>query len=43
MPTYTTLIIDDERPARLRLKRMLSQYSELIKILDEVDNGIEAL
>lgn len=43
MTTYTTLIIDDEAPARIRLRRLLSVYQEKIRIIDEAADGDEAL
>lgn len=43
MPTYTALIIDDELPARLRLRRLLAEYENTIIILDETSDGNEAL
>lgn len=41
MMTYRTIIIDDERIARQRLKRLLSAVSEQIEIIAEAKNGIE--
>jgi two-component system LytT family response regulator len=43
MPTYTALIIDDEAPACIRLRRLLAEHAETIKILDEAADGNEAL
>lgn len=43
MLTYTALIIDDEAPARIRLRRLLAEHTEVIKILDEAADGNEAL
>lgn len=40
---YTTLIIDDEPPARLRLLKLLETFPETFKVLDEAKNGIEAV
>ncbi len=37
-----TVIIDDEKPARSRMKRMLSKYKNII-IAGEAQNGIEGL
>ena len=42
MPIYTALIIDDEAPARLRLRRLLSEHAATIKIIDEAADGNEA-
>ncbi len=39
---YTTLIIDDERLARERLRRILDQFPESFNIVGEVDNGFDA-
>jgi two-component system LytT family response regulator len=41
--SYTTLIIDDEPPARLRLQKMLAQYPDTFKIIGEARNGEEAV
>jgi two-component system LytT family response regulator len=43
MTTYRTLIIDDEAPARIRLQRLLKDYSDKIKVIDEASDGNEAL
>lgn len=43
MTTYSTLIIDDEAPARIRIRRLLAAYHEKIRIIDEATDGIEAL
>jgi two-component system LytT family response regulator len=43
MTQYTTLIIDDEEPARIRLRRLLAEYNATINIIDEAVDGIEAL
>lgn len=40
---YTTLIIDDEPPARARLQKLLEHFSETFRVLDEAKNGIEAV
>lgn len=39
---YKTLIIDDEKLARERLKRLLAGFQEYFKIIDEASNGDEA-
>lgn len=38
--SYTTLIIDDEKPARSRLVRLLSKY-EIFNIIGEAESGVE--
>jgi len=43
MPPYTAIIIDDEAPARIRLRRLLANNTETIKIIDEATDGNEAL
>jgi two-component system, LytTR family, response regulator len=43
IPKYRTLIIDDEEPARIRLKQLLGDHAELIEIIGEAANGIEAV
>lgn len=40
---YTTLIIDDEPPARARLHQLLENYSETFRVIDEAKNGTEAI
>ena len=40
---YRTLIVDDEEPARIRLVQLLSRYQEMISIIGEAVNGIEAV
>jgi len=40
---YTTLIIDDEPPARARLQKLLEHFPETFRVLDEAKNGIEAV
>jgi two-component system LytT family response regulator len=39
---WSTIIIDDEKLARERLKRLLSEYNEHFSIIDEACNGDEA-
>lgn len=43
MTTYTTLLIDDEKIARNRLRRLLSDYSQVFEIIGEAGNGEEGL
>lgn len=40
---YTTLIIDDEPPARARLQKLLENFPETFRVVDEAKNGIEAV
>jgi two-component system LytT family response regulator len=40
---YTTLIIDDEPPARARLYKLLESFSETFRVIDEAKNGTEAV
>jgi len=40
---YTTLIIDDEPPARLRLYQLLENFPETFRVVDEAKNGLEAV
>lgn len=40
---YTTLIIDDEPPARARLQKLLEHFPETFQVVDEAKNGIEAV
>jgi len=40
---HQTIIIDDEQPARLRLRRLLSNYKEKINIVAEADCGQQAI
>ncbi|UKM65501.1 LytTR family DNA-binding domain-containing protein [Flavobacteriaceae bacterium GSB9] len=39
---YSVLIIDDERLARLRLKKLIEEFSNLFRIIGEAENGYEA-
>lgn len=40
---YTTLIIDDEPPARERLLKLLLDFPQVFDVLDTAQNGTEAL
>lgn len=40
---FTAIIIDDENPARIRLKRLLSGFTDKIEIIGEADCGIDAI
>lgn len=40
---FKTLIIEDEGPARIRLEKLLSQYSENIELVGSAVNGREGL
>jgi two-component system, LytTR family, response regulator len=37
------LIIDDEAPARMRLRRLLAAHNATVSIIGEATNGLEAL
>ena len=41
MAQYTTLIIDDEKIARSRLRGMVENYADTFQIIGEAKNGIE--
>lgn len=41
--SYTTLIIDDEPPARARLYQLLENFPETFRVVDEAKNGVEAV
>lgn len=43
MEKFTTLLIDDEKIARTRLRRMLANVGELFQIIGEAKNGVEGL
>jgi len=38
---YRTLIADDEQPARDRLRKLLSEYDDLIDLVGEAQNGLQ--
>lgn len=40
---YTTLIIDDEPPARARLRQLLENFPDTFRVVEEAKNGIEAI
>lgn len=40
---YSTLIIDDEKIARIRLRRLLDKFSDIFQIIGEAKNGDEGL
>ena len=40
--TYTVLIIDDERLARVRLKKLIADFAEVFSIIGEAENGTKA-
>ena len=40
---FTTLLIDDEPIALGRLKRLLTQFDDLIEVVDEALNGLEGI
>ncbi|MEA5260732.1 response regulator [Arcicella aquatica] len=39
---YSTIIIDDEAPARLGLQNLLKEFPETFDIIDIAQNGTEA-
>ncbi len=43
MQPYKTIIIDDEEPARLRLRNLAVHFSEFLEIVGEARNGEEAV
>lgn len=43
MEKFTTILIDDEKIARTRLRRMLANFGELFQIIGEAKNGEEGL
>lgn len=43
MAKFTTVIIDDEKIARDRLRRLLSHYEDLFQIVGEASNGFEGM
>ncbi len=40
---YKTIIIDDEAPARLRIKNLAGEFQDVIEIVDEAENGVQAV
>ena len=40
---YKTIIVDDEPLARLRLKTLVSEYTGKFEVIDEAENGEEAI
>ncbi|MDB4727873.1 LytTR family DNA-binding domain-containing protein [Saprospiraceae bacterium] len=40
---FTTFIIDDENPARLRIKKLLEAYTDKIEVVGEADCGKDAI
>ncbi len=40
---YTAIIVDDEPLARIRLRSLLEEYTEKFELLDEAENGEEAI
>lgn len=41
--TWKTIIIDDEEPARRRLKRLLDNYADIIEVVAEAVNGEDGI
>ncbi|MBN2635964.1 MAG: response regulator transcription factor [Prolixibacteraceae bacterium] len=40
---YKTIIVDDEAPARLRIKNLAGDFNDVIEIVDEAENGLQAV
>jgi two-component system, LytTR family, response regulator len=40
---YKTIIVDDEAPARLRIKNLAGGFQNVIEIIDEAEDGIQAV
>lgn len=40
---YQTIIVDDEPLARLRLQKLIEEYPDILEIIDEAENGDEAI
>jgi two-component system LytT family response regulator len=43
MKTFTSIIIDDERPARLMIKQLLGKHAHAIGLIGEADSGGSAI
>lgn len=43
MAKYKTLIIDDEKIARMRLSKLLADFADVFEIIGEAKNGIDGL
>jgi two-component system LytT family response regulator len=43
MVRYKTLIVDDEKIARTRLRNLLENYPDVFQVIAEASNGIEAI
>lgn len=43
MSNFKTIIIDDEKIARIRLRRLLEDYPGIFEVIAEAGNGLEAL
>ena len=43
MRSYTTILIDDEKIARNRLRKLLESYPETFQVIGEAANGEEGL
>ncbi|MBD0833511.1 LytR/AlgR family response regulator transcription factor [Aestuariibaculum sediminum] len=43
MKLYRTIVIDDEPPARQRLKELLMDFSETFQVVDEACDGVEGI
>ena len=40
---YKTIIIDDEEPARLHIKKLAADFSDILQIQGEAENGLQAV
>ena len=40
---FKTILIEDEKLARQRLRRLLAPYSDFIDVIDEAENGVEGV
>jgi len=43
MKSYTTILIDDEKIARNRLRKLLESYPETFRVIGEAANGVDGL
>jgi two-component system, LytTR family, response regulator len=42
-PLYKAIVIDDEPAARRLMKSLLAEYKDVVEVVDEAGNGVEAL
>src|SRR5258705_12427785 len=40
---FRTIVIDDEPAARRLMKNLLQEFSDIIQVIDEAGNGVEAV